>query len=157
MTKSLFILIIAAFFAVGCNQNVLVDEYHSVPLSGWQYKDIITDSFEVIELGHYHQISANLRINGDYQYANMHLKMTITAPDSSIKTYNVPLELADKAGKWYGSGLGDIITFSLPIFHRKFLTQKGKYVVAIAQDMRLESVPNVLSIGLRVEQQEEIY
>jgi gliding motility-associated lipoprotein GldH len=56
-----------------------------------------------------------------------------------------------------GSGLGDVITFQVPILHRKILNQKGKYTVTIAQDMRLESLANIVSAGLRVEQQEEIY
>ena len=81
----------------------------------------------------------------------------ITFPDSSSKEYNIPLQLAEKSGKWLGSGLGDVITFRIPVFHRKFLTQKGKYTVSISQDMRLESVPNIVSAGLRVEQQEEIF
>jgi len=157
LKKYLFILAITAFLFAGCNEDVLVDEYHTLPVSGWEYKDVITDSFEVSEPGHYHQLSANLRINGDYPYANFHVKMNITFPDSSSKEYNVPLQLAEKSGKWIGSGLGDVITFRIPVFHRKFLTQKGKYTVSISQDMRLESVPNIVSAGLRVEQQEEIF
>jgi gliding motility-associated lipoprotein GldH len=157
LKKYLFILAITAFLFAGCNGDVLVDEYHTLPVSGWEYKDVITDSFEVLEPGHYHQLSANLRINGDYTYANFHVKMNITFPDSSSKEYNVPLQLAEKSGKWLGSGLGDVITFRIPVFHRKFLTQKGKYTVSISQDMRLESVPNIVSAGLRVEQQEEIF
>ncbi len=157
LKKYHFILAITAFLFAGCNGDVLVDEYHTLPVSGWEYKDVITDSFEVLEPGHYHQLSANLRINGDYTYANFHVKMNITFPDSSSKEYNVPLQLAEKSGKWLGSGLGDVVTFRIPIFHRKFLTQKGKYTVSISQDMRLESVPNIVSAGLRVEQQEEIF
>jgi gliding motility-associated lipoprotein GldH len=157
LKKPLFILAFVALLAAGCNEDILVDEYHSIPETGWKYQDIMTDTFEVTKPNHYHTIFANLRINGDYPYANIHLKLKVTYPDSTTKEYKVPIELAEKTGKWLGTGLGDVITFSTPIFHRKFLEQKGKYQVTIAQDMRLEVLPHILSVGIKVEQQEEIF
>ena len=157
MKKYIFILLAAGFLASGCNSSVLVDSFQTLSEEGWLYQDIVADSFEVTEPGFYHQVSANLRFKSDYPYANIHLAVSITYPDSTTSDYKVPIELAEKSGNWLGSGLGDIITFQVPILHRKILNQKGKYTVTIAQDMRLESLPNIVSAGLRVEQQEEIY
>ncbi|MDA8886498.1 gliding motility lipoprotein GldH [Bacteroidia bacterium] len=157
MTKHILIFSFIALFAVACNQNVMVDRYHDIPENGWQYEHIVTDSFEISEPGYYHLISANLRITGDYPYANIHLKVDITSPDGKTTKHKVPVELAEKSGKWLGSGLGDIVTFQTPIFHRKFLNQKGKYTFEITQDMRLETLPSVVAAGIRVEQQEEIF
>lgn len=157
MKRYIFILLAAGFLASGCNSNVLVDSFQTLPEEGWLYQDIVTDSFEVTEPGFYHQVSANLRLKSDYPYANIHLAVSITYPDSTASDYKVPIELAEKSGNWLGSGLGDVITFQVPILHRKVLNQKGKYTVTMAQDMRLESLPNIVSTGLRVEQQEEIY
>ncbi|PCJ66778.1 MAG: hypothetical protein COA58_04785 [Bacteroidetes bacterium] len=157
MKNYFFILTITGIFLSACNSNALVDRYHDIPENGWQYEQTITDSFEVTHPNHYHTISANLRVTGDYPFANLHLKVTLTAPDGKSSEYKVPVQLAEKSGKWLGSGLGNVITFQLPILHRKLLNQKGKYSITIAQDMRLETLTSVTAAGIKVEQQEEIF
>lgn len=140
-----------------CNDGVLVDRYHDISESGWTYEEVFTDSFQVENPNFYHQISANLRVSSDYAYSNIHLKMDVKHPDGMVTSHKVPVTLAEKSGKWLGSGIGNVLTFQAPILHRKFLNQKGKYTFTLSQDMRLEVLPNVVSAGVRVEQQEEIF
>ena len=158
LKNMLFILTVALAAALSaCSDGVLVDRYHELPEEGWRYEHSIADTFHVENPGFYHQIFTNLRISGDYPYANIYLKLNITKPDGSKKSEVISVDLAAKSGKWLGSGLGDIVTFQSPILHRKYLDQKGKYTVEIEQNMRLETLANVLAVGLRIEQQEEIY
>ena len=140
-----------------CQEGVLVDQFHDIQNSEWEYENKVLDTFNVEQPEFYHQISANLRISGEYAYSNIHLLLTARHPDGKITTHKIPLELAEKSGKWLGSGLGDVISFQIPILHRKYLNQKGTYRFEITQDMRLNPLPNVLSAGIRVEQQEEIF
>ena len=157
MKKYLAILALVAISITACNENVLVDTFHELPADGWGYEFAVTDSFTIDKPNHYHAVSANLRASADYPYANIHLLLTITAPDGDTTQIKVPVELAEKSGKWLGSGLGDVFTFQRPILHRKYFNQKGTYKVTIAQDMRLENLPSVSAAGIRVEEQEEIF
>lgn len=158
MKKAFFILsIVFAALLSACNDGALVDRYHELPEEGWHYEHTVTDTFTVTQEEFYHQIFANLRVSGDYPYANIYLKLNVTKPDGTKKSETLSVDLAAKSGRWLGSGLGDVITFQTPILHRKYLNQKGKYTIEIEQNMRLETLPNVLSAGLRVEQQEEIF
>jgi len=145
------------FWLSSCNESTLINQFYELPVNGWQYKNIMQDSFQVVKPNHYHLISANLRIDEDYMYSNIHLKLKLTDPDGETKTHHIPLTLAEKSGKWLGSGLGSALTYQLPILHRKTLTKKGTYHVSIAQDMRLENLTSVLAVGIKVEEQEEIY
>lgn len=154
---SVILLFLFASVLTACSDEALVDRYHALPADGWQYEHVVVDSFEVKNPGYYHQIFSNIRISGDYPYANIYLKLIITQPDGSKKSEVISVPLAAKSGKWLGTGLGDVITFRAPILHRKYLTQKGKYTLAIEQNMRLQTLSNVLAVGVRVEQQEEIY
>lgn len=135
----------------------MVNQYHELPVEGWEYEHAVVDTFIVSEADHYHQIDANLRISADYEYANLNLKIEVSHPDSTLTVHKLPIELAEKSGKWKGSGLGDIITYQVPILHRKFLNKEGKYTFKTYQDMRVNPVPHVLSAGIRVQQQEEIF
>ena len=154
--KQKLVLIFLVFFTVSaCTQNVLVDSFHELPETGWSYTKIVNDSFEVTQPEFYHQMYANLRISGDYDYANIYLKLSIIAPDSSQKEEVITLDLADKTGKWLGSGIGDKITFQQPILEKQKFKDAGIYMVKVEQFMRLENLPHVISAGIKVEQLEE--
>ena len=157
MRKTIFILALAAILASSCNDSVLINQFHDLPEDGWEYENVVYDSFEVSNPNHYHLISSNLRIDGDYLYSNIHLKMILTDPEGISNTYKLPITLAEKSGKWTGSGLGNTLSYQLPVLHRKVLDKKGMYKVSIAQDMRIKNLMSVLAVGIKVEQQEEIY
>ena len=154
MKVRLTVILLSLLGLSACNKNVLVDSFHELPETGWKYSEVLIDSFKVNNPDNYHQLLANIRINGDYQYANIYLKINITSPDSSQKEEIVTLTLADKTGKWLGSGSGDVITYQEPILGKQKFT-KGTYYVQLEQYMRLEMLPNVVSAGIKVEQLEE--
>ncbi|NBV56309.1 MAG: hypothetical protein EBR72_00655 [Bacteroidetes bacterium] len=69
----------------------------------------------------------------------------------------ISIPLAEKSGKWLGTGLGSTITFQEPILHRKLFDLHGKYYITLEQNMRLENLSNVISAGIKVNKQEEIF
>ena len=158
MTNTHLILTVSlALLLAGCDSNALVDRYHELPQKGWTYDQTVVDTLEITQPEFYHQAYANLRINADYPYQNIYLKLNITAPDGKTTNEVISVPLAENSGKWLGSGIWNVITFQSPILHRKYFDQKGKYRIEIEQNMRLESLPSVEAVGIRVEQQEEIY
>lgn len=156
MKAKLFVILISLIGLSSCNQNALVDTFHELPETGWSYTEVISDSFEVSNPEFFHQLFVNLRISGEYEFANIYLKLSITAPDSSVKEETVTINLADKTGKWLGSGIGDIITYQEPILGKQNLKNAGIYKVKMEQFMRLENLPHVVSAGIMVKQLEEL-
>lgn len=124
---------------------------------GWLYDEVLSDSFTVNNPDHYHQLFANFRINSDYSFANIQVKLTLINPDSTQISFPLSIPLAEKSGKWLGSGFGSVKTYQVPILHRKLLNQSGSYHLRLEQNMRLENLSNVLSAGMRVDEQEEIF
>lgn len=118
---------------------------------------ILEDSVEILDPNFYYLLSANVRTTSDYAYSNIHLKLSIISPNGEKTAYKVPVTLAEKSGKWKGSGIGGVITLQSPILNRKLFNQKGIYHLVLEQNMRLENLPNVTSAGIRIEQQEEIF
>jgi gliding motility-associated lipoprotein GldH len=59
--------------------------------------------------------------------------------------------LADQTGKWLGDGSGDIWDNQI-LFRKNFkFKRKGKYVFSLEQAMRLENLPQILDVGIRIE------
>jgi len=43
------------------------------------------------------------------------------------------------------------------ILHRKLFDLPGKYYITLEQNMRLENLSNIISAGIKVNEQEEIF
>jgi len=138
-------------------KNTLVNSYLDLGGDGWSYEETLTDSVEIAHPDYYHQVLANLKINNDYSFANIQLKITLLKPDSTSQVFPISIPLAEKSGKWLGTGLGSTITFQEPILHRKLFDLHGKYYITLEQNMRLENLSNVISAGIKVNKQEEIF
>jgi gliding motility-associated lipoprotein GldH len=67
------------------------------------------------------------------------------------KTQRVELPLANKEGKWLGSGMGDIFEHRIPIQQNARFDKQGMYHFSFEQNMRLNPLPHIMSVGLRVE------
>jgi gliding motility-associated lipoprotein GldH len=59
--------------------------------------------------------------------------------------------LADENGKWLGKGTGHIVDNRVPFKRNVIFPDTGKYTFEIEQAMRMEKLPEVYDIGLRIE------
>ncbi|MBT5273814.1 MAG: gliding motility lipoprotein GldH, partial [Flavobacteriales bacterium] len=73
----------------------------------------------------------------------------------------IELELADKIGKWKGSGLSDIREFEYLFAKNKVFSKKGNHSINIEQAMRfgakekIQSLEHVSDIGLIIRKQND--
>lgn len=164
MYRSLLILFsIVAFTFVSCSDDAVVNEFHDIPEPGWSYDQVLVDSFDVVDTAFYHQYYLNIRIDSDYGFSNIYVKMTETDPNGEETSHVLNVTLAEPSGKWKGSGLGDVLTYQVPVLKKREFKQSGRYSVKLEQYMReekllrMEILPHVLSVGIKLEKQEEIF
>lgn len=157
MKKLIVFILILASGLTACQDGALLDVYEDFPEGQWNYDQVLEMEFDIQDTSVYYQWFANLKINSDYEYSNFFMKMKVTAPDSNVSEEVIALTLAEKSGKWLGSGLGDALTYQIPISNKKVFKQSGTYKVTLEQHMRKEIIPNVLAAGLKLNKQEEIF
>ena len=97
-----------------------------------------------------HEIELKIRHTVDYEYRNLFLFY-----QNEIKTDTLEVLLADKRGKWYGKGIGDIREVSVIVERQKFNNKKEiKYVLEQAmrygKKEKIIRLQNLNSIGLRI-------
>jgi len=134
-----------------CNSGSIVQDKFVIPDGQWKIDQTFTSRVVVTDLQNPYSFFLNVRNGGDYPYSNLHVFVTTTFPNGkkAIDTVNCPL--ADKSGRWLGSGLGDLIDNRILFkFNRKFpLT--GKYAFTIEHAMRDTIVPAIYNVGLSIE------
>jgi gliding motility-associated lipoprotein GldH len=86
-----------------------------------------------------------------YPFSNLYLFITTTAPSGDFVKDTVDVILADEKGKWKGRGLGDIWDLQQLYKQNVRFAQRGTYHFEYVQAMRMEKLPFILDVGLRVE------
>lgn len=100
-----------------CTDSIPYHSYHHFTTQEWNKNDTVilhlavTDSFP-----NRYEILFLVRNQSTYPYQDLAVTLWYNLPDSlSWKSRELNLMLADKDGKWFGSGLGGLYQFSLSL------------------------------------------
>jgi len=150
--RNLVILLgLSSLFA--CDPNRIMEVNYEFEDRWWHKDSVKSFSIEIIESGN-HNIYFNIRNTEAYPYHNIFI--TYFLEDSLGRILET--ELVDnnlfnpKTGFPYGkSGIGDVFDHQFQILNNHHLAGPSTYTLKIHQFMRLDSLPEIVSIGIRVE------
>ena len=111
--------------------------------------------FEISDTAAAYQLFLLIRHTDAYPFSNIWINMDSRGPhDTSFRKVRVEVPLAATSGQWLGRGMGEIWeqrgaikSLQMPAF----FPHKGLYTVRLTQDMRRDPLPEILTIGLRLE------
>ena len=146
-----FCAVCAATVLVSCDSNRVYEEYTEIPDNTWNNKNKVKFEFEISDTTTLHNVYINVRHASHYQYNNLWIFVKSSAPNGKTDIDTVECLLADKTGKWIGDGLGDIWDLQIPWKMNVRFPVSGKYIVEYEQAMRVDDLPGIMDIGLRVE------
>lgn len=151
-SKRIYLVVFFAFLAiVSCDPNRVYEEYVEIPLHVWDvdnkpvFRPYISDTVAS------HNIYIDIRNGSGYSYRNLYIFISTTSPTGQWVCDTIDCILADKRGKWYGSGWGDIYELRLPYKQNIRFPVPGYYSFEYEQAMRTEHLKGVYDIGLRIE------
>ncbi len=134
-----------------CMDMPYYSESQSVDESGWLSTDTIELSFIIDEPLDRFNGSIDLRHNGDYPYSNLYLFIDITYPNKKHRIDTLECVLADNRGRWYGSGLGDMVSHRIEYLDEIQFPLEGDYQMRITHGMRRDPLEEITDLGLRLE------
>lgn len=134
-----------------CEESRVYDKNISLDKAGWYYG--VPETFEVTvnDTTIAYNLYINVRHTDAYPYNNLWVNMTTTFPDSSVQTNKVSVVLSESSGKWTGDCVDGICFNSVLVQNNFLLPQLGKYTISLEQDMRMNPLPYILSIGVKLE------
>lgn len=151
--KHIFKAILLITILVSCDSKRVYEEYKTIDPAGWNKDSLARFDVPITDTVQGNNIYINIRNKGNYPYSNIWLFMEVTDPTGKLLTDTVEYTLADKTGKWRGSGIGDL--FDNQFVYRQHVTfeHPGVYHFSIQQGMRAKNLKGIHDIGLRVEKQ----
>jgi gliding motility-associated lipoprotein GldH len=142
-----FLMMGFLFFA--CHENELVNETQSLGEIGWIQKNKFEIPFEISDTSTLYDMQVAIRQTNTYSYYNLYFISEILHGDGTrMKKAEAEAIFYDaKSGKPKGSGLGDLYSHSYTIFQNLKFPKLGKYRIRLQQNMRMDTLEGVVSIG----------
>lgn len=120
----------------------------------WMSTENPTFTIQIPDLQQAYNINVNFRNSLGYPKANLYYQFTLRDSTGSEleKKLLTNFLFDEKTGEPYGaSGLGDIFDHQFPVLENYQFKYAGEYSIQLAQFMRMDTLPGILSAGVRVE------
>ena len=147
----IIVILTILFIVMGCDSSMVYDKSNPIKNSLWNRNSKQEFFVEIKDTASYNNIYINFRHTGLYPYSNLYVFLKTILPSGQSNTDTLEMILADDNGRWYGSGLGDIKSYSIPYRNKVKFMHSGLYVFEIEHAMRDIDLKGILNIGVRVE------
>lgn len=158
MPRILLLIVLSAIGFLSCKKpgETAFQKQVGVPDSKWRYDFQPSFKFAIPDTSSVYRVFIIIRHDEQFPNSNIWIRLKTKAPDT--KTFSVgervECPLAAPDGQWLGNGLGSIWEHRILLKegrdYPKF-RKPGLYEFKLEQIMRINPLPSVLNIGLRVE------
>lgn len=145
------LLLFLMMLNLSCNDNIIFEEHKVFEQQVWKKSDIVKLEPEITDTLQPYNIIFNVRHSNQYYNNNLWVRIETIYPSGRSQEDVVDIPMANKEGRWYGSGSGNVINNEVQIQERALFPEKGKYTLLIEQYMRMESLPEIMNVGIRLE------
>lgn len=150
MKKLFGISILLVLLLSACDKTRIFDENKSID-GGWSWNNPIEFSVDIPDTLTPVNAYINIRNTSAYRFSNIYVFMTTTFPNGKQAKDTLNCLLADERGKWLGKGAGDLWDNRIMIKHNVYFNQKGTYRFKLEQAMRIDPLPDITDVGIRIE------
>lgn len=153
-----FYFLFGALLLVSCDSGLMYDQFQSVEGNQWASENNIEFIVTNTDTISAKNVFITIRNNKDYKYSSLFLIAKIDFPRGLRVIDTLEYEMADKQGKWLGTGFTDVKENKLFYKEDVVFTEKGDYKFSIQHatrginDINGETPLNgIIDVGLSIE------
>ncbi|MEZ5012992.1 MAG: gliding motility lipoprotein GldH [Chitinophagales bacterium] len=136
---------------ISCDESRVYEKNLSIDKNGWSYDDDFSFTVNILDTASAYNMFVNVRHTDAYPYNNLWVKLITVFPDSTKEESKLNVFLSKPEGNWTGQCV-DGMCFNTALIQKNFtFPQAGTYTFILEQDMRMDPLPYVTDIGLKVE------
>lgn len=152
MIKYIWLLGIATLL-YACDPARVYEKNEDLENQQWIKNQKVFFEFVIPDASQAYNIYANLRNAQHYPFHNLYYQYELmdSAGRIVVKQLNNILLFEPKTGKPFGTGLGDVFDHRQMLLENYHFPAEGTYQMNMEQYMRTDSLPLILSVGVRVE------
>jgi len=146
-------IVVVSLLAIllACSSQIVFEENEKLAHGGWSVEDTLVFNYEVKDTTQLYDIFINVRNDVDYRYSNLFVFFQTSFPDGKIYRDTIEMTLADRQGKWIGRGVGSTRSNSFHFRKDVWFPLEGTYEFTIQHAMRMDVLPGITDMGIRLE------
>ena len=138
--RNLFLISTIVIF-ISCDSSIVFEKYKSFENQEWNTDSLLSFDYTITDTISKYKRVLNVRHSVEYEYQNLFLFIT-----SDYSRDTIELLLADKSGKWLGSGIGDIREIKTLLATEKVYPKKENKTIKIEQAMRYGAAEKITNL-----------
>ena len=138
--RNLFLLGTIVIF-ISCDNSTVFEKYKSFENQEWNTDSLLSFDYTITDTISTYKLVLNVRHSVEYEYQNLFLFVTSDSLRDTIEVL-----LADKSGKWLGSGVGDIREIKSLLAVEKTYFKKENKTIKIEQAMRYGAAEKIKNL-----------
>lgn len=143
---------VAILLWIGCDKrNFIFDKSVDIPGQHWAYRDTVNFTIPIEDTVRLYNLYLRFDHTKDYPDQNIYVNIYTLFPSGKRLKKLVNFDLADPTGKWNGDCSGNSCSLEIPIQEDAFFNYPGSYTFTIEQYMRVDSLPGIEKVSMRVE------
>ena len=144
------LLLVLSLF-VACDAGRIYDRSQALPNTGWHKDSTLQFDTEVRDSIGLYNFYINVRNNNEYGFRNLYIFLSTSLPNGNNTRDTIELMLADREGKWLGTGFGSIKDNQILVRSNLKFPLTGTYSFEIEQAMRKDIIEGIKDVGIRIE------
>lgn len=149
------LILVSILLLAGCMPSPYYQKTYTIPQNAWQYNFQPSFKVDVTDTSCFYNIFMVVRHTDAYPFSNVWVVVHIKQPgDTASQQMRIEVPLSTAKGEWLGRGMGEIWEQRLlmtAIGDKSILHKKGTYEISLEQNMRVNPLPDMLQVGLRIE------
>ncbi|MBI1768474.1 MAG: gliding motility lipoprotein GldH [Bacteroidetes bacterium] len=151
--RVVFCSMLIAIIMIGCDSSRVYENNVDFKDRSWKIAEPAKFDFQISDTSKKYNLMMDLRNSLEYPYARLFINWELKKDSLTLSKELISVYLFDqKTGKPFGnSGIGDIYDHQFSILKHFTFKKTGNYRMNFQQFMRLDTIPGILAVGLRVE------
>ena len=151
--KKLFLVVFSfsILSILSCGPNYIFDESKEIEGGEWAYVDTLNFEVDIKDTLEIYNLYLDIEHSTDFSKQNIYIQIYTQFPSGQRIKERVAIDFADKLGQWYGDCNTEKCDLRVNIQEGAFFNLAGKHVFTIEQYMRIDPLPGINKVALRIE------
>lgn len=116
----------------------------------WGHQQVLEFKVNVDDNNQRYDLFLNLRHTSKYKYSNLSVIIEEISPKNQEQKYPIELQLTTPDGRWIGTGTSNILSYQVQFLKGHHFTDTGEYTFRVKQNMRVNPLPEIVDVGIKV-------
>lgn len=144
------LLFLTGVLFTACQPRPVLNEKRTFPDRQWTNADTLDFEVAIQDTTQLYDLFLDVTHSPDFPNQNCYIKIYTRFPDGQRLGKLVSLELADKSGVWFGRCNKRSCRLAVPLQTRAYFNKPGDYLFTIEQYTRMDTLPGIQSLGMRI-------